>query len=160
MKQMQISKFLSLDDVTRSFQAKKHGIDNTPDADAIENLKWIGQTLFDPLKAQFPDLFLESAYRNLKVNKLVGGSASSQHLKGEAIDVDDKHERKAENKKVFDFVVKNLDFDQVIWEFGDETGPDWVHISCKRNNLGNRKKITRAVRKLENGRFVTRYLAF
>lgn len=161
---MKLSNLLSLQEATASFRAKQLGIDNTPTPEHIENLKWIANNIYDPIKTTFPNMILEVAYRNPQVNKAVGGAKNSQHMVGEAIDIDDKNESRVENKKVFDWVVKNLNFDQIIYEFGDDTGPDWIHISCKRGNVGNRKKITKAIRVTStvNGKQVstTRYVPY
>lgn len=157
---MKLSTHLTLEEATASFTAKRLGIRNVPNADQIENLKWLGKAIWDPIKINFPNMVIEVVFRNPEVNKAVGGSANSQHMKGEAIDIDAPKENNAENKKVFDWVVKNLNFDQIIWEFGNDLGPDWLHISCKRNNVGNRKKVTRAIRVVENGKTVTKYVPF
>lgn len=157
---MKLSTHLNLEQATASFTAKRLGIQNVPNADQIENIKWLGKAIWDPIKINFPNMVIEVVFRNPEVNKAVGGSANSQHMRGEAIDIDDEKERTAENKKVFDWVIKTLNFDQIIWEFGNDLGPDWLHISCKRNNVGNRKKITRAIRVVENGKTVTKYIPF
>jgi hypothetical protein len=142
-----ISTHLTLEEATASSWARRNGVDNScTNPEHLENIKWIAKNIYDPIKTNFPNMMLEIAYRTPLVNKAVGGSANSQHMVGEAIDIDDRLERNAENKKVFDWVVKNLNFDQIIWELGDATGPAWLHISCKRGNVGNRKKVTRAIK--------------
>jgi zinc D-Ala-D-Ala carboxypeptidase len=88
---------------------------------------------------------LSSGYRSVALNKAVGGSATSQHSKGEAIDIDMDGHKGPTNAEVFNYIKENLNFDQLIWEFGSKTSPDWVHVSYKKGGP-QRKQILRAVR--------------
>jgi zinc D-Ala-D-Ala carboxypeptidase len=143
---MKISTHLNLAEVTRSDSAKRHGIDNTPTAEHLENFKLLAEKVFEPIRLHFKEpIFISSGYRSKALNDFIGGSASSQHCKGQAIDIDmDGSKGGVTNKMVFDFIKSRLDFDQLIWEFGTDANPDWVHVSYAKT--GNRKQKLKAVR--------------
>jgi hypothetical protein len=143
---MKISTHLNLAEVTRSDSAKRHGIDNTPTAEHLENFKLLAEKVFEPIRLHFKEpIFISSGYRSKALNDFIGGSASSQHCKGQAIDIDmDGSKGGVTNKMVFDFIVSRLDFDQCIHEFGTDANPDWVHVSYVKT--GNRKQKLKAVR--------------
>jgi hypothetical protein len=143
---MKISTHLSLSEVTRSDSAKRHGIDNTPTAEHLENFKLLADKVFEPIRLHFGvPIFISSGYRSKALNSFIGGSASSQHCKGQAIDIDmDGGNGEVTNRMVFDFIKTKLDFDQLIWEFGTDFNPDWVHVSFVKT--GNRKQKLKAIR--------------
>jgi hypothetical protein len=143
---MKISAHLSLSEVTRSDSAKRHGIDNTPTAEHLENFKLLAEKVFEPIRAHFGvPIHISSGYRSKALNAFIKGSASSQHCKGEAIDIDmDGSSNGVTNKMIFDFIVSNLEWDQIIWEFGSDSNPDWVHVSYTKGK--NRKQKLKAVR--------------
>jgi hypothetical protein len=143
---MKISQHLSLSEVTRSDSAKRHGIDNNPTAEHLENFKLLAEKVFEPIRAHFGvPIHISSGYRSKALNQFVKGSLSSQHCKGEAIDIDmDGSSNGVTNKMIYDFIKEKLDFDQLIWEFGTDLNPDWVHVSYTK--VGNRKQKLKAVR--------------
>ncbi len=143
---MKISTHLSIAEITRSDSAKRHGIDNTPTAEHLENFKLLADKVFEPIRAHFGvPIFISSGYRSKALNDFIKGSLSSQHCKGEAIDIDmDGSNGDVTNRMVFDFIKNKLDFDQLIWEFGTDFNPDWVHVSYTKT--GNRKQKLKAVR--------------
>jgi hypothetical protein len=143
---MKISQHLSLYELTRSDSAKRHGIDNTPTAEHLENFKLLAEKVFEPIRAHFGvPIHISSGYRSKALNAFIKGSASSQHCKGEAIDIDmDGSSNGVTNKMIFDFIVSNLEWDQIIWEFGTDKNPDWVHVSYTKGK--NRKQKLKAVR--------------
>lgn len=143
---MKISTHLNLAEVTRSDSAKRHGIDNTPTAEHLDNFKILAEKVFEPIRLHFKTpIFISSGYRSKALNDFIGGSASSQHCKGQAIDIDmDASNSGVTNKMVFDFIKDKLDFDQLIWEFGTDANPDWVHVSYAKG--ANRKQKLKAVR--------------
>lgn len=143
---MKISQHLNLAEVTRSDSAKRHGIDNTPTAEHLENFKLLADKVFEPIREHFKvPIFISSGYRSKALNSFIGGSASSQHCKGQAIDIDmDGGNGEVTNRMVFDFIKNKLDFDQLIWEFGTDFNPDWVHVSFVKS--GNRKQKLKALR--------------
>jgi putative chitinase len=117
--------------------AKKLGLPNTPTPQHIENMRYCCEKILEPVRAKFGPVTINSSYRAPAVNKAVGGSATSQHVNGQAIDFEVKG---VDNKKVADWVADNLEFDQVILEFysaGDKNS-GWVHASIKKEG-GNRK---------------------
>jgi hypothetical protein len=143
---MKISTHLNLAEVTRSDSAKRHGIDNTPTAEHLENFKLLAEKVFEPIRLHFKEpIFISSGYRSKALNDFIGGSASSQHCKGQAIDIDmDGSKGGVTNKMVFDFIKSRLDFDQLIAEFPENSNPAWIHVSYVKT--GNRKQILVAKR--------------
>ncbi len=135
---MKIGKNISYNSAIKSDTAIRLGIDNTPSATAVEAMTLLCEKVIDPLYEVFPSMTFNSFYRSPKLNTAIGGSATSQHVRGEAIDLDSKDN--AFNKAIFDYIVKNLDFDQVIAECPNSKGiPEWVHVSYKAK--GNRKDV-------------------
>ena len=133
----------------KSDRATKAGIVNEPSIQEVKNLTALIEKVLDPLREAYgKPIIVTSGYRCEKLNKLVGGSASSQHKKGEAADIKTIEDTPEENKKLFDLIVKlGLPFDQLINEYNY----DWVHVSFGSRHL--RQKL-KAVRK--NGR--TQYI--
>jgi len=130
---MKLSENLDLSEITRSESAKRNGISNTPTPEHIENLKALAENIFQPIRDHFKKpIRISSGYRSKELNAKVGGSATSQHSKGQAIDLDNDG-TDITNRQIFDFVKDNLPFDQLIYEFGDDDNPNWVHISYNRN---------------------------
>ena len=89
----------------------------------------VAENLFEPLREWVGGpIKVNSFFRSKSVNTAIGGSRTSQHMKGQAIDIDDTF-GKATNAEMYHWVKENLDFDQMIWEFGDDDNPNWVHVS-------------------------------
>jgi hypothetical protein len=152
---MQLSKNLALAEVTRSETAKRKGISNMPTPEHIENFKKLAENVFQPIREHFGvPIHLSSGYRSKALNTAVGGSLSSQHCTGEAIDID-MDGTSITNKQVFDFIRQNVNFDQMIWEFGTDANPDWVHVSYESTGK-QRKQVLRAVK--QGG--ATKYLPY
>ena len=127
---MKLSKNLSLSEVTKSITAKRSGIDNTPDEWVTENLRQVALNIFQPVREHFKcPIFVSSGYRSAELNKAIGGSKRSQHVEGRAFDLDADVFGRVSNSSIFNYIRENLQFDQLIWEFGDEDNPDWVHVS-------------------------------
>lgn len=143
---MKISEHLDLSELTRSESAKRNGINNNPTPEHIENFKLLAENVFEPIRLHFKTpILISSGYRSKELNAFIKGSASSQHCKGQAIDIDmDGSKGGVTNKMVFDFIKDKLDFDQLIWEFGTDSNPDWVHVSYAKG--ANRKQKLKAVR--------------
>ena len=142
---MQLSKNLALAEVMRSETAKRKGISNMPTPEHIENFKLLAEKVFQPIREHFGiPIILSSGYRSKALNTAVGGALSSQHCTGEAIDID-MDGTTIKNADVFNFIKDNLNFDQLIWEFGTNDNPDWVHVSYESTGK-QRKQILKAVK--------------
>ena len=138
---MKLSTHLDLSEVIRSDSAKRNGISNMPTPEHIENFKLLAEKIFEPVREHFGvPIRISSGYRSKELNAKIGGSATSQHCKGQAVDID-MDGTSLTNKQVFDYIKDNLPFDQLIWEFGNEDNPDWVHVSYVPNG---RKQILKA----------------
>lgn len=143
---MQLSKNLTLAEVMRSETAKRKGISNMPTPEHIENFKLLAERVFQPIREHFgKPIIISSGYRSKELNTAIGGALSSQHCQGEAIDID-MDGTDITNAQVFNYIKDNLEFDQLIWEFGTDTNPDWVHVSYESTGK-QRKQILRAVKK-------------
>jgi D-alanyl-D-alanine dipeptidase len=140
-----ISKHISEKEATKSITALRLGIDNTPNGVTISNMQLLAEKVFEPLREWVGGpIKINSFYRSIALNEAIGGSSRSQHCQGRAIDIDDIYGYKT-NKEMFEYIKENLDFDQMIYEFGSESNPDWVHISYVSQDK-NRNKILKAVR--------------
>ena len=144
---MQISKHLSLAEVSRSETAKRKGINNTPSGEHLENFKKLAENIFEPIREHFAvPIHISSGYRSKELNAAIGGASSSQHCQGEAIDIDmDGSSSGVSNADVFKYIKDHLNFDQLIWEFGSDSNPDWVHVSYESTGK-QRKQILKAVK--------------
>jgi hypothetical protein len=144
---MKLSEHLDLAEITRSETAKRKGINNMPTSEHLENFKKLAQNIFEPIRKHFGvPIHISSGYRSKALNTAIGGSLTSQHCSGEAIDIDmDGSANGVTNKMVFEFIKSNLNFDQLIWEFGTKDAPDWVHVSFETSGK-QRKQILRAVK--------------
>jgi zinc D-Ala-D-Ala carboxypeptidase len=155
--EMRISSNLLLSDITYSRKALELGIDNTPDAKQMAEIvnfaNYFWELLFDGFKLS--KIIISSGFRCKKLNDAIKGANNSQHmaLNGFALDIETPMDRN--NKDLFDYIKNNLDFDQLIWEFGTDKNPAWIHVSYRKN--GNRKQILRAV-KTNNGTVYENYV--
>ena len=131
-----ISKWCSFGEATISPTAIRLGIDNIPNEQQLAAMRYVATEIFDKVREKFGPMSPTSFFRSPELNKAIGGSSTtSQHMKGEAIDMV-KH---GKNKEIFDFIRNNLVFDQIVWEYGNELAPDWVH--CSRIPQGNRHQV-------------------
>jgi len=130
---MMLSKNLSVTEFSNSTTAKRKGIDNTPKNSHLEAAKQLAENIFQPIRDHFgKPIWLSSGYRSKLLNEAIGGSKTSQHCKGEAIDIDMDGKGSPTNAEIFNYIKDNLPFDQLIWEFGSDKAPDWVHVSYKK----------------------------
>jgi zinc D-Ala-D-Ala carboxypeptidase len=145
---MKLSEHLDLSEVTKSGTAKRLGISNQPTPEHLNNLKLVAAKIFEPIRKHFgKPIFVSSGYRSKALNDATPGSSpTSQHCSGEALDLDqDSMNTGITNKMIFEYIKNNLEFDQLIWEFGTDANPDWVHVSYESTGK-QRKQILKAVR--------------
>ena len=148
-----ISKHISYKEGVYSITAIRKGIDNEPNEKQLSNMKLVAEKIFEPVRTHFKvPIKVNSFFRSPDLNKAIGGSTKSQHCKGQAIDIDDTY-GKIKNSDIYWWIKDNLDFDQMIWEFGNNDNPDWVHISYVSPDK-NRNRCLKAYR--ENGK--TKYM--
>lgn len=136
-----ISKHISYAEATRTSVK----IDNTPNEQQLKNMIRLAEKVFEPLRKWAGEpIRVNSFFRSVGVNAGVGGSRTSQHvaLNGSAIDIDAMGEKT--NSELFYYILENLEFDQLIWEYGNELNPDWVHVSLKKS--GNRNQALKVIR--------------
>ena len=140
-----ISKHISDKEGTRSITALRLNLDNTPGAYEKQNMELIAEKIFEPLRLHVNGpIKINSFYRSVKLNEAIGGSSKSQHCEGRAMDIDDSYGYMS-NADMFNYIKNNLDFDQLIWEFGNDKNPDWVHVSYIDSDY-NRKRCLKAYR--------------
>jgi len=148
-----ISKHISYHEGTYSRTGERRDLDNTPSEDQLKCMNEVAENLFEPLREWVGGpIKINSFFRGEPVNTAIGGSRKSQHMKGQAIDIDDTFGHKT-NAEMYHYIKNNLDFDQIIWEFGTDKNPNWLHISWV-SHRPNRKKLT--IAKKVNGR--TKYI--
>ena len=124
-----ISKHISDREGVYSITATRRGLDNTPDAEQLLNMKLLAEKVFEPLRDWVGGpIRINSFFRGPELNTAIGGSSKSQHCKGQAMDIDDGGCNKT-NAQMYKYIKDELEFDQMIWEFGDDNNPNWVHIS-------------------------------
>jgi hypothetical protein len=143
-----ISKHISYLEATKSQTAVRRGIDNTPSDFQLANMKLVAENCFEPLReAKGKVIGVSSFLRSEALNKAIGGSKTSQHMQGAysgieegAIDIDaDIYNNGLTNKEIFEWLESNVEFDQLIWEFGTDQEPAWVHVSYRKGANRNMK---------------------
>ena len=142
---MRVSKNFELSEITHSNTAKRLGINNEPTKEHLENMQRLINNLIQPLRDAIGPIRISSGYRNPSLNRAIGGSRSSQHCKGEALDIQFWEMGKMNNKVIYDFILdSNMEFDQIINEFDFA----WIHISLKAKD--NRKQVLKAYKDEDN----------
>jgi len=143
---MKISRHISYKEGVYSRTATRLDIDNKPNNNQMQNMCLIAEEVFEPLRVWVGGpIKINSFFRSPELNKAIGGSTKSQHCHGQAIDLDDTFGR-ATNAEMYEFIRKYLDFDQMIWEFGDDDNPSWVHVSYVSEDK-NRNRCLKAYKK-------------
>lgn len=139
-----ISENISWDEAVKSKTAEKHDIENIPNENQIQEMKKLAKNIFEPLRkwAGHP-IRVNSFFRSPELCLKLKSKATSQHTKGQAIDIDSLGNRS--NDELFNYIKDNLSFDQLIWEFGDDENPDWIHVSYVNENT-NRSNILKAIK--------------
>ena len=139
-----ISKYLSLEECIKSPTAKRLGISNQPNIEQLENMVYVATNVFDKVREFVgAPLAASSFFRSKELNEAVPGSSkTSQHMTGEAIDIDCDVFNNSNNWEVFNFIKDNLNFDQLILEYPGPTGkPSWVHVSLVQHPKTNRGQV-------------------
>jgi hypothetical protein len=142
---MKITPNLNYEDVIYSATARSKGIDNNPNDEQKAQIVNFANFLYEPLHTLFPhEILKRSGFRSEELNKEIGGAKNSQHmaLNGFAMDLDTSGNKY--NKLLFDTIRTKLIFDQLIWEFGSDDQPEWIHVSYNKNK--NRAQILRAIK--------------
>jgi zinc D-Ala-D-Ala carboxypeptidase len=140
-----ISKYVTYAEVTKSNQATALKLANIPNATQLKNLRLVCTNIFDKVRDHFgKPIGISSGFRSVELNSKIGGSKTSQHCEGKALDIDGDIFGGINNKLLFFFIKENCIFDQLIWEFGSENAPDWVHVSF--NEGKNRGQVLRALK--------------
>jgi len=148
-----LTKHVSFKEGVHSITALRLGLKNDPSDDHLQSMILLSEKIFEPLRMHVGGpIKINSFYRGPELNKAIGGSAKSQHCKGQAMDIDDTYGN-ASNKEMFNWIKANLDYDQMIWEFGTDENPDWVHVSYVDPG-SNRNRCLKAYR--EDGK--TKYM--
>mgnify|MGYP005673197311 CR=1 FL=1 len=141
-----ISKHVSYREGVYSRTAERLGLKNDPTDEYLANMKLIAEKVFEPLRIHVGGpIKINSFYRGPELNKAIGGSSKSQHCNGQAIDIDDTFGH-ATNAEMYNFIKENLNFDQMIWEFGTDKNPNWVHVSYVSEDK-NRNRCLKAYKK-------------
>ena len=133
-----ISPNISFKEAVRSRTALRLNLKNDPDAYQITNMVGVAENVFEPLRKYVGGAIkINSMFRSEELNTAIGGSSRSQHIEGRAMDLDDTFGHKL-NAEMFHYIKDNLSFDQLIWEFGDDKNPNWIHVSyvSKEENRG------------------------
>jgi hypothetical protein len=144
---MNLSKHVTLKEFQASGLATLRNLNNEMNESQIASAKLLCENVFEPLRIYLnTPIEISSGFRSLQVNKMIGGAKTSQHTKGEAMDLQI-------GAKGFNFIKDKLDFDQLIWEFGNDENPQWVHVSFSKRN---RKQVLKAYK--QNGK--TKYSSY
>ena len=140
-----ISKHISYKEATHSNTAIKRGITNSPEEFQLKRMVDLAINIFEPCREEFKEpIYINSFFRSITLNSVIGGSSTSQHCAGEAFDIRFGYNSELTNKQLFYFIKENLEYDQLIWEFGSDNEPDWIHVSYRKEQ--NRKQVLRAKR--------------
>ena len=140
---MNLSAHVTLAEFENSPTATTHGINNKMNETQIASAKLLCEKVFEPLRLYLnTPIKINSGYRSAQLNKMIKGSLTSQHCKAEALDLHI-------DAKGFHFIKDKLDIDQLIWEFGNDENPSWVHVSFSSKN---RKQVLKATKK--NGKTI------
>lgn len=161
-----ISTHISFLEATRSESAIRSGIKNIPNDKQLENIKMWADKIFEPIRTYISmkrkmdtPIMINSLFRTIEVNHLIGGSDTSSHCAGEKTGIEEAagdietHYSDFSNRDLFATIKNKGAFDQLIWEFGDNEQPAWVHVSYRRYN--NRMQVLKAVLENEQKKYIS-----
>ena len=144
-----ISEHISYKEGVYSITATRLGVENIPNDEQLNNMELLAEKVIEPLREWVSGpIKVNSFFRGSELNRAIGGARKSQHMKGQAIDIDDTFGL-ATNAEMYHWIKENLDFDQLIWEFGDDDNPNWLHVSYVSKE-DNRNRCLKAYK--EQGR--------
>jgi len=137
---MRLAKNFTLAEMTRSQTASRKGIGNEPDLATIRRLRALCKEVLQPIRDQFGPVTVTSGYRSPELNASIGGSSTSQHMRGEAADI----EVTADNLELAHWIAEHCDFDQLISECYTPGDPasGWVHVSYRTDGRNRRQCLT------------------
>ena len=147
-----ISSHITYEEATVSSKAKELKINNDPNSKQLANMKLLAENIFEKVREHFDaPIYISSFFRSPKLNIKLKGSSTSQHCAnvGAAMDIDADVYKGVTNSEIFNYILENLNFDQLIWEFGNDENPDWVHVSYVSDVL-NRKEVLKAYKDKDN----------
>ena len=147
-----ISEHITYEEATASSKAKELKINNDPNSKQLTNMKLLAENIFEKVREHFDTpIYISSFFRSSKLNTKLKGSSTSQHCAnvGAAMDIDSDVYKGVTNSEIFNYILENLNFDQLIWEFGNDENPDWVHVSYV-SDLLNRKEVLKAYKDKDN----------
>lgn len=145
-----ISKHISYAEAIYSATAKRRGITNSPDQVHIDNMMLFAERIFECVREHFAGpIIINSMFRSLTLNNAIGGSSTSQHMSGEAADIRAPWGASYTNADIFNYIKENLDFDQLIWEYGNDDQPDWVHVSYHSSSSPMQRSQVLRVKRIE-----------
>ena len=148
-----ISEHISYKEGTYSITATRLGVDNTPNDEQLTNMELVAEKVFEPLREWVGGpIKINSFFRSPDLNKAIGGSSKSQHCNGQAMDIDDNYDN-ATNAEMYHWIKENLDFDQLIWEFGDDDNPNWLHVSYVSKE-DNRNRCLKAYKEQGKSKYI------
>ena len=137
---MQLTPHFQLSEFERSKTASQLHIDNRIPARLIPSVKALCEYVLEPVRNHFGvPIHISSGYRCTALNKAVGGAPKSQHMKGQAADIYIKNQEMP-LKAVCDWMVKHLDYDQIIWETRP-SGSKWIHVSYVSEGRNRHKAL-------------------
>ena len=125
----------TLEELTKT----RFALDNTPSPKVVENLQLLCEKVLQPLRDAVGPVNVTSGYRSKVVNEAVNGARNSDHLWGYAADLQSPD---GNHRKLYDWLKANAMFTQLIYEFGNDTQPQWVHVSYNPKDL--KREILRA----------------
>lgn len=135
----QLSEHFTLEELTRSVTAKNRRIDNSPNAEVTSNLAILAKTVLEPLRKKYgKPIVVSSGYRSEKLNRIVGGSKTSQHIRGQAADITSLTDSQKGNKELFELAKSMVENGEIkVGQLIDEYDYNWVHISIPAGNKLN-----------------------
>lgn len=136
-----VTMHFTIEELYASATAKAKGINNKPNVQQTINLVYLAAYVLEPLRVAMKEpIKIGSGFRCEALNKAVGGASNSQHMKGQAVDLCIDGDMK-KGKKWFEYIRKNLPFDQLILEHNSK-GSYWVHVSYVYPGFGrNRRQV-------------------